>query len=707
MARAKKRKSHRAFWTFFWIQFAVFFILVGFVGYYYIAGYSSEVKELHRQALEIARQSNPSDFRTAQTSVCYDVNGNVISTLKGEKDVYYLTYDNIPILVQNAIVSTEDKQFFNHKGYDVKGIVRAIWAMYRNKEVTQGGSTITQQLAKTIYLTPDRTWQRKVQEIYLAVELERKYTKSQILEYYINNVYFANGYYGICAASQGYFQKSPDELTLSEAAFLCAIPNSPATYDPLVHKENTLDRRDFILGEMLEEEKITIVSYQMAKDEEINIKRQKLEKQNYFETYTYYCATRLLMEKDGFVLRSAFSGKKDRKKYDEAYQEAYNEAQAKLFSGGYRIYTSLDPNIQKELQRSVDESLSEFDEVNDEGVYALQSAAVCIDNTSGLVKAIVGGRSQDFEGYTLNRGFQAFRQPGSSIKPLIVYTPALERGYTPETKVVDKKEEEDDGPLNDDNVYAGEVDLRTAVKYSKNTVAWNVFKTITPSVGLGYILDMEFSKIDNDDYRLPSALGGFTTGVSPVEMASGFATLENDGVFRRPTCITKITNAAGDKVIYEHSDEGKQVYEVTSSRQMTDMLVSVMSEGTGKDIALENMPCAGKTGTTNSNKDGWFVGYTRYFTTAVWVGYDLPREMENLKGATYPGTIWKDFMEKLHHGLPYIDFKKPFSNDYEALPKNYLTDTYDIEEQYIETAPPLTPIDEPVNETPMEQIPLD
>lgn len=723
MARAKRRKPHRAFWTFFWVQLLVFFALIGIVGYYYIGGYSAEVKELHAEALKIAQASSPSDFKTAQTSVCYDVNGDVISTLKGEKDVYYLTYDKIPIVVMNAIVSTEDKQFFHHKGYDTRGIARAVWAMYQNKEVTQGGSTITQQLAKNIYLTPDRTWQRKIEEIYLAVELERKYTKSQILEYYINNVYFANGYYGICAASQGYFQKNPEELTLSEAAFLCAIPNSPATYDPVVHMENTLERRDLILGEMLEEEKITILSYQMAKEEKINIHQTRNEKQNYIETYTYYCATRLLMEKNGFVLRSAFAGKKDRAKYDEEYQAAYNAAQAELYSGGYRIYTSFDPKIQKELQRSVDESLAEFDEVNDEGIYALQSAAVCIDNQTGLVIAAVGGREQEAEGYTLNRAYQAFRQPGSSIKPLIVYTPALERGFTPDTMVIDKKMEDDeDGPLNDDNTYAGEVSLRTAVTYSKNTVAWNVFKQITPSVGLSYILDMDFSKIDNEDYRLPSALGGFTTGVSPVEMASGFAALENDGVFRRPTCITKITDATGEKIIYENTGEGSQVYETNAARQMTDMLTSVMEEGTGKDIKLENMPCAGKTGTTNSNKDGWFVGYTRYYTTAVWVGYDMPRELENLKGATYPGTIWKDFMEKLHQGLPYIDFKKAFSNDYEMLPKDYDSDNYDIEDQYIETDPPpekvtpeplpgqpveLIPVAPPENEVPMQEIPID
>ena len=657
MAKERKAGAHRGFWIFFRIQLLALFLVALVVGYYYVSGYADQVKELRSEAKDIARESDPSDFRTAQTSEVYDADGNLLSRLKGEKDVYYLEYGEIPIQVQNAIISTEDKDFFNHKGYDLKGIARAVWAMLRNGEVSQGGSTITQQLAKNIYLTSEKTWQRKVEEIYLAVELERKYSKSQILEFYINNIYFANGYYGICAASKGYFSKAPGELSLSETAFLCGIPNSPANYDPLTHMDNALERRDIVLGEMLEDEKISVLSFQMARDEDIKLTRSKVQKNNYLETYAYNCATRIIMEKDGFVFRNSFGTDKARDKYDAEYASAYDAAQLKLYSCGYRIYTSLDQDIQKELQASVDGELADYDEVNEEGVYTLQSAAVCIDNQTGLVKAIVGGRSQDLTGYTLNRAYQSFRQPGSAIKPLIVYTPALERGYTVDSTVSDVKS--DSGPANDQNSYAGEIPIRSAVAYSKNTVAWNLFEELGPTVGISYLLDMEFSKIDDQDYRLPSALGGFTTGVSPVEMASGFATIENDGVFRSPTCVTKITDAEGN-AIYDSAPKEVQVYELGAARQMTDLLTSVMDFGTGKDIKLADMPCAGKTGTTNSNKDGWFVGFTRYYTTSVWVGYDMPKELAGLQGATYPGKIWQDFMTKLHEGLQPLEFKTDF-----------------------------------------------
>ena len=286
------------------------------------------------------------------------------------------------------------------------------------------------------------------------------------------------------------------------------------------------------------------------------------------------------------------------------------------------------------------------------------------------MKAIVGGRNQNLAGYTLNRGYQSFRQPGSAIKPLIVYTPALERQYTPDTIVSDAKIE--DGPSNAGGSYEGDITLRRAVEKSKNTVAWNLLQELTPKVGLSYLKEMNFSKLDAKDENLTSALGGLTNGVSPIEMTAAYATLENEGKYREPTCIVKITDADG-VTLYENQMEEKQVYKVNASRMMTDMLVSVMQEGTGKGLALDNMPCAGKTGTTNDNKDGWFAGYTSYYTTCVWVGYDMPKELPGLSGASYPGAIWKTFMEQIHQGLapvnfnPYIDENKQNLNNQEYL----------------------------------------
>lgn len=341
----------------------------------------------------------------------------------------------------------------------------------------------------------------------------------------------------------------------------------------------------------------------------------------------------------------------------------YGECQKSLYTQGYRIYTSIDLNMQQILQGAVDNGLAEFTEQNEEGIFTLQASAVCVDNHTGYVKAIVGGRNQDLPGYTLNRAYQSFRQPGSAIKPLIVYTPALERNYTPDTMVEDVKKE--DGPANAGGGYEGSIPLRYAVQTSKNTVAWNLLEELTPEVGLSYLKEMNFSRLDQQDMRPTSALGGFTNGVSSVEMASGYATLENDGKYREPTCITRITDAQ-DNVILETKNEEKEIYKSNATRMMTDMLVSVVQSGTGRGLALENMPCAGKTGTTNDNKDGWFVGYTGYYTTSVWVGYDMPKELPGLTGSSYPGRIWKNFMEQVHAGLepinflPYID-----ENDYD------------------------------------------
>ncbi|MBR1623881.1 MAG: PBP1A family penicillin-binding protein, partial [Pseudobutyrivibrio sp.] len=615
-----------------------------------------QVSELKSEANAIVRKSTTSTFRQTETSEVYDANGETISVLKGEKDVYYITYDQIPEMAIKALISIEDKKFFEHDGVDYKAIARALIAMLKEKEITQGGSTITQQLARTIFLSNEKTWQRKVEEIYIASELERKYSKEQILEFYINNVYFANGYYGLQAAAKGYFSKDISELDLSEVCYLLAIPNSPTYYDPVINPENTLARRDLILSAMLKDGVISENTYNSAKQEIITLSRPDSLKNNYVETYVYYCATRALMQANGFEFQTDFKDEDEKSAYEKRYDEAYNEYNKSLFTSGYRIYTSIDLKLQQELQKAIDTNLEEFTDLNDEGIFALQSAGVCIDNETGMTTAIVGGRSQDVSGYTLNRAFQSFRQPGSSIKPLIVYTPALEMGYTPDTIVIDEKQE--DGPENATGTYAGEITLREAVAASKNTIAWQLYSEVTPDKGIQYLKDLGFSHIEKDDYGMAACLGGLTVGVSPLEMAKGYATIFNDGYSRDPSCVEKITDAKGN-IIYEMQQEEVEVYKENAARTMTDMLQSVLIDGTARGISLGDMPAAGKTGTTNSNRDGWFVGYTKYYTTSIWVGYDLPKKVPGLTGSSYPARIWQDYMSVIHEGLVPADFKKP------------------------------------------------
>lgn len=670
--KKKQKKKYRVFWFFAKLQLLLLILVLAGLGVYYFGGYAQTVSSLQAEAKRLVSRSDENTFRSVQTSLVYDVNGELISKLKGEKDVYYLEFDEIPAYATAAMVSIEDKKFYRHNGIDVKAILRAAKAMIENGKVTQGGSTITQQLARTVFLNQDVKWERKVEEMFIAVELEKIYDKKRIMEFYMNNIYFGNGYYGIQAASMGYFNTDVKNLSLSQIAFLCAIPNNPTLYDPVEHPENTIKRRDRILNNMLSDGKIGQQTCDEAEAEKIVLNRPEKTKNDYVETYTYNCAVRAIMAQQGFEFQTEFASEEEKKTYDTGYKIAYEDCQKSLYTKGYRIYTSVDLGMQQQLQEAVDSNLAAFTEQNEDGIYTLQGAAVCIDNHTGYVKAIVGGRNQNLPGYTLNRAYQSFRQPGSAIKPLIVYTPALERQYTPDSIVKDEKIEE--GPANAGGYYEGDITLRRAVEKSKNTVAWKLLEELTPEVGLSYLKEMNFSKLDVRDARLTSALGGFTNGVSPMEITAAYAALENEGKYREPTCIVKITDADGN-VIYETKAEEKQVYKINASRMMTDMLVSVMKEpeGTGRNLALNHMPCAGKTGTTNDNKDGWFAGYTSYYTTCVWVGYDMPKELPGLSGATYPGNIWKSFMEKIHEGLtpvefiPYIDESKDALDNQEYL----------------------------------------
>ncbi|MCI5822434.1 MAG: PBP1A family penicillin-binding protein [Lachnospiraceae bacterium] len=661
MKKRKRKTKSQKWWSFLKFQMVLIVLVIAAVAYYYAGGYAAKIKEMKTEAVNLVAGATRDTFRQDQTSIAYDCKGETLSVLKGEKDAYYVEYDDIPIYIKQAIVSTEDKRFFKHKGLDYKGILRAIVAMIRDGEVTQGGSTITQQLARTVFLSNEKTWERKIEEMYIAVELEAKYSKEDILEFYINNVYFANGYYGIQAAAEGYFGVDVNHLSLSQMVYLCAIPNNPTMYNPLKKHDMTIKRRNRILKTMLDDGVISDASYKSAKKEVIEPKdTAEPIKNDYAQTYTYYCATRALMESQGFQFKTTFKDDTEKKKYQDEYDELYSECNKKLFTGGYRIYTSIDLTAQNALQDTLNQQLAGFTETNEENIYSLQGAAVCIDNTTGMVRAIVGGRSQDLDGYTLNRAYQSFRQPGSAIKPLIVYTPALEKGYTADTVVVDEPIE--GGPVNGDGVYSGAMSLRQAVAVSKNTVAWKIFDELTPEYGISFLEAMDFSKLDKNDKRLPASIGGFTNGVSPLEMAKGYATIANNGGYRNPTCIEKITNAQGEE-IYKADQTATVIYKENACRQMTDILQSVITSGTGRGYSLGSMPCAGKTGTTNDNKDGWFVGYTPYYTTSVWVGYDIPKEVPGLGGGTYPGRIWHDFMVKIHEGLDPVNFVSPVSGE--------------------------------------------
>lgn len=647
------KKLGKILWNGIKLLIVLVLLAVLVVGCWLYFKYAKPVLALKARAEKIASESVREDFSTGLTSIVYDGNGEKISSLRSGKDAYYLSYEELPKAAIDVMLVTEDKKFYSHEGVDLMANVRAFYYLIKNKgEITQGGSTITQQLARTVYLTNEVSYERKLVEVFLAWELEELYSKKDILEFYLNNIYFANGFYGIQAAAKGYFGKSVKDLSLSETVFLCAIPNNPSLYDPYLRLEKTVERRDRMLLQMLQDEKITQAEYDAAVAEEIILAKSSITRHNYVETYVYYCAVRALMEADGFTFRTVFSNEEDRADYESRYEAAYVYWQQKLYTAGYRVYTSIDLSVQELLQETVNEELAEFEEVSEEGIYELQASAVCIDNESGRVIAIVGGREQEYAGYTLNRAYQSFRQPGSAIKPLIIYTPWFELGLTPEDVVTDEKFE--GGPVNAGS-YLGEITVRTAVEKSQNTVAWKLFTELTPEVGLSYLTKMKFRKIVASDYVPAASLGGLTYGVSALEMTSAYAALVNDGVYRVPTCIVRITDSDGNEVVSDQMTEIK-VYEENAARTMTDVLRGVLTNGTGRKQNLKTAIAAGKTGTTDNKKDGWFVGYTTYYTTGVWVGCDMPKTVSGLSGNTYPLYIWKSFMDELHEGLPVEEF---------------------------------------------------
>ena len=633
----------------------VFIILLSIVGLGLVAvsPYLSAVGKYIGNAKAIAAASKLSDFRSTETSIIYDVNGEEITTVSGVKELYYLESYKIPEVVKDAFVLIEDRKFYRHGGIDIAAIIRAGSINFKTKSKAQGASTITQQVARNIYLSQDVTWERKITEIFLSMELEKRYTKDQILEFYINNIYFANGLYGIEAAAQGYFNKSASELSISQLVFLTTIPNNPSKYDPFEHLDRGVERRDYILGLLHDYGSISDEEYQNAIDEEIVLTPSEAEKYDSVETYVYYCATRSLMKAAGFNFRYEFIDEDDEAAYKELYDDWYSRYQRTLFTGGYRIYTAIDMDKQQLLMDSLDDALSWNTETNDEGVYKLQASAVCIDNATGYVTAIVGSRNQGLPGYTLNRAYQSFRQPGSAIKPLVVYAPYLGLGHNPDELIDDSPME--GGPENFENRYPGEETLQEALAWSSNVAAWKLFEQLTPEYGMSFVKNMHFRKIGEDEHYMAACLGGWSYGASALEMASAYAALAGDGVFHEPTAVMRITDSKG-RTIVDNGGNGTQIYEKNASRMVSKMLQYGVEHGIATGAKLDNAVVAVKTGTTTDNKDGWTVGYSAYYTTAVWVGYDIPKRMANLTGGTYPMTIWKSFMRDIHEGLGIKEF---------------------------------------------------
>lgn len=604
-----------------------------------------------REAKNLVDSSTPDTFRLAQTSYIYSDDGTQLAALAESEDATYLSYEDIPADVVNAFVSVEDRTFWNNSGVDYKGILRVCVNYVKTKgQVAEGASTITQQLARGTFLSNEKTLSRKIKEIFIARQLTKKYTKEQIMEFYCNSCCFANGIYGVEDASQKYFGRSVSDLSLSETAYICAIPNRPEYYNPLKNSENAISRRNKILQDMYECDYITKDAGDAALAENITVAEVSDEEDtfyNYEATYAINCAIRYLMKQDGFEFKSHFEDDADYDTYNAYYDEMYKQAKHKLYTGGYKVTTTMNLKAQKNLQKIFDKELAFNTKVDEStGIYQFQGAMTVIDNETGKVVAMIGGRSQDElqQTYSLNRGFQSFKQPGSSIKPLVIYTPALEEGYDANSTLteIDVKAAKKSTSEKISKMSGKKMSLRYAVEDSKNGCAYSLYNIITPKVGLSYIENMNFSKIVQQDYTLSSGLGGLHHGTNTVEMANAYSTLENHGEYRQADCISSILDASGNE-IYEEP-ESKTVYTRSASDQMTDILEGVLnsSAGTAKGLkwsSASDVAAAAKTGTTNDNNVAWFCGYTPYYTISVWVGYDYPKSVKGLWGNTYPAYI--------------------------------------------------------------------
>lgn len=664
--------------------FAIFiktFIITTFV-FTFCAGLfiSYKVKpiydELERTAkIEIGR-SDYTDFRVNEATYIYNTNGDIIVSLTPNGKSTYLKSEEIPNYVKQAFVAVEDRNFYEHNGFDLKGIIRVCLQYVKTSgDEKHGASTITQQVIKNIFLSSEVTIERKIKEIFYAIELEKKYTKDEILEFYINAIFYGNQCYGIQSASEGYFGKPVNELTLSQIAYLCAIPNSPTYYDPFKYPDHTIERRNKILNDMYECGFISEKELNEALSEEIILSpgtNNKITFQNYETTYAIECATRYFMQCDGFKFEYSWETMQDYKNYEKRYNESFEKNKEELCSGSYHIYTTIDPEAQKTIQEVLNSTLSFSDELQDDGTYALQGAVTCIDNTTGKVVAIVGGRTQDSNNiYTLNRAYQSYRQPGSSIKPIAIYAPALEKGYTKKTALYDidvKAAYEKDAVI--DEMTGNIIQLGSAVERSKNGAAIYLFNKIGVKYGLSFLQNMNFKKIIPDDYNISAGLGGLTLGTTTEEMASAYFTLANHGNYIEPTCIYSILDKKG-KEIYK-DPASKEVYSDNAADDITNILKGVITNGTASSMywySKTKTEAAGKTGTTNNSKDGWFCGYTPYYTMAVWIGYDTPKSLNSLKGSSYPATIWKESMLNLIADKETKSFEK--SEFYEEKPIVY------------------------------------
>lgn len=620
-------------------------LLIGVVtGLIFVCIFAFYVKTCITPSLDL----DLNDFTLNQSSIIYyqDSNGDYqkLTTVKSSENRIWVDGDQIPQHMKDALVAIEDKRFYTHKGVDWFRTAHAALNMFTGGS-TFGGSTITQQLIKNLTQQDDITVQRKLLEIFQALDLEKNYDKDEILEYYLNAVYFGEGCYGVQTAAQTYFGKDAKDLSVAESAAIVGITNLPTYYDPFYSVENNKERQENVLREMYKQGYLNKSEYEAAKSEELEFVRGE-NSPDTFNVYSYY---------EEVVLSDVIGD------LAEAKGISRNAASQLVHNAGYEIYACID----KDIQAKVDAIYTDPEQLpkSYSGTKSqLQSAIVIIDQTTGEIKALSGGTGKKTISYGLNRATGTTRPPGSSIKPIAVYGPAVEYGLiSPSTMVLDADETHVQlahtswYPKNSPNTYDGIITITTALQKSKNTVAAQIMDKLTPSASLEFLRSRlgVTSLIDSDADYAAMALGEPHYGITVREMAQAYTALANDGVFTYSRTYTMVKDRSG-KIILDNQPQTIRAFSQETARTMTYMLNNAATYGTGSESRLSNMPVAGKTGTTSANRDRWFCGYTPYYTCAVWTGYDTP---ETMSFSGNPATqIWQKVMSAIHADLPRKEF---------------------------------------------------
>ena len=575
-----------------------------------------------------AKPDISTDIVPPASSQIYDSAGNEIANIHAVENRMPVKIEQIPADLQNAFIAVEDNRFYEHKGVDPKGLLRAFYANLRNQEITEGGSTITQQLAKNAYLTQEQTFKRKIQEIFLAIQIEKQYTKQEILEMYLNQIYFGQGAYGVQAAAKVYFDKNVEELNLSECALLAGIPKSPNYYSPFNNLQASLERRNTVLDQMVKYHYISASDARDAKNLELAFAAPNRPEEQKDAMYFINYVTNLMVEKYGA---------------DALYKE------------GLKIYTTIDLDMQRMAEQALLTYLPQ-DYTDANGVMQPEGAIVAIDPHTGYVKAMVGGRGTD----QFNRASMAERQPGSAFKPF-VFAAALENGFTPSTVIEDSPITIDGwSPQNDSGRFSGNVTMRTVATFSMNVPTVKIANALGMHQAISYAVQMGITTLVWDpnepinDLNLSTALGGLTRGVTPLELTNAYCTFANGGVFIPHVVITKVLDRNGN-IIEEAAPEAVQVLAPESAAALTSMLEDVVNRGTGRSAQI-GRPAAGKTGTTSDYHDAWFVGYTPDLVAAVWVGNDDNTPLDGIMGGGIPALTWSMFMQNALLNTPVHDF---------------------------------------------------